>query len=260
MGCGCRRGYLRNEFAVSPLSNSPQPYHVQRALCCAVAGALQEEIRKKTGYIIQRAEGVFDVDANTSIEDLAEAFQVSIPPESTYYETVSGFVCEAFGYIPRTGDKKVIRLRRSVSDEEESGNSVRPSGPSSPIRGGKQRGEEDDFARGEEEEGREKEDDKSCPRDKDYKTFRIEVSALCGRVASGAWEDHGSCASSRWHSHVLLSAGQPSCLVLAWSRLVERTSERWRRLQLRAGRSLGTTGLAITCRGVPRRSMGWDGF
>ena len=42
----------------------------------------QEEIRKKTGYIVERAEGVFDVDANTTIEDVAEVFQVEIPPVS----------------------------------------------------------------------------------------------------------------------------------------------------------------------------------
>ena len=39
----------------------------------------QEEIRRKTGYIIQRGDGVFDVDANTSIEDLTEALEVEIP-------------------------------------------------------------------------------------------------------------------------------------------------------------------------------------
>ncbi len=43
---------------------------------------IQEEIRKKTGYVIQRADGVFDVDANTSIEDLREALEVKLPEVS----------------------------------------------------------------------------------------------------------------------------------------------------------------------------------
>jgi CBS domain containing-hemolysin-like protein len=40
---------------------------------------MQEEIRKKTGYVVQRANGVYDVDANTSIEDLTDALEVKIP-------------------------------------------------------------------------------------------------------------------------------------------------------------------------------------
>lgn len=39
----------------------------------------QEEIRKKTGYVVIRADGVFDVDANTSVEDLMEALEIVIP-------------------------------------------------------------------------------------------------------------------------------------------------------------------------------------
>jgi CBS domain containing-hemolysin-like protein len=39
----------------------------------------KEEIRKKTGYVVQRANGVYDVDANTSIEDLTDALEVKIP-------------------------------------------------------------------------------------------------------------------------------------------------------------------------------------
>jgi CBS domain containing-hemolysin-like protein len=40
---------------------------------------MQEEIRKKTGYVVQRADGVFDVDANTSIEDLADSLDIKLP-------------------------------------------------------------------------------------------------------------------------------------------------------------------------------------
>ncbi|KAM5585317.1 hypothetical protein ABKV19_004623 [Rosa sericea] len=39
----------------------------------------KEEIQKKTGYIVMRAEGVFDVDANTSIDQLSEDLNVKMP-------------------------------------------------------------------------------------------------------------------------------------------------------------------------------------
>lgn len=41
--------------------------------------ALQEEIQKKTGYVVMRAEGVFDVDANTSIDQLSEDLDIILP-------------------------------------------------------------------------------------------------------------------------------------------------------------------------------------
>ncbi|CAI5507886.1 unnamed protein product [Closterium sp. Naga37s-1] len=88
----------------------------------------KEEIRRKTGYIIQRAEGVYDVDANTTVDDLADILQVVLPPRASFYETVSGFVCEAFGYIPRTGDTKIIRLQRKESEEEEEGDGAEEGG------------------------------------------------------------------------------------------------------------------------------------
>lgn len=40
---------------------------------------MQEEIRKKTGYVVQRADGVFDIDANTAVEDLKEALEIKLP-------------------------------------------------------------------------------------------------------------------------------------------------------------------------------------
>lgn len=36
------------------------------------------------------------------------------------YETVSGFVCEAFGYIPRTGESiKVVLQKENWEDDDE---------------------------------------------------------------------------------------------------------------------------------------------
>ncbi|PIA58190.1 hypothetical protein AQUCO_00500251v1 [Aquilegia coerulea] len=76
----------------------------------------KEEIQKKTGYVVMRAEGIYDVDANTSIDQLSEDLDVKMP-EGHHYETVSGFVCEAFGYIPRTGE--VIKVLLEKEKEEE---------------------------------------------------------------------------------------------------------------------------------------------
>ncbi|GLT26521.1 hypothetical protein SLA2020_015810 [Shorea laevis] len=41
----------------------------------------KEEILKKIGYIVMRAEGVYDVDANTSIYLLSEDLYIKMPEE-----------------------------------------------------------------------------------------------------------------------------------------------------------------------------------
>lgn len=76
----------------------------------------KEEIQKKTGYVVMRAEGIFDVDANTSIDQLSEDLNIKMP-EGHQYETVSGFVCAAFGYIPRTGEFIKVVLEREDEDD-----------------------------------------------------------------------------------------------------------------------------------------------
>ncbi|KAJ3668222.1 hypothetical protein LUZ60_005015 [Juncus effusus] len=81
----------------------------------------KEEIQKKTGYIVMREDGTFDVDANTSIDQLSEELNVKIP-EGHQYETVSGFVCETFGYIPEQGGRMVVVLEKAVNHEEDNHN------------------------------------------------------------------------------------------------------------------------------------------
>ncbi|KAL0306280.1 UNVERIFIED_CONTAM: DUF21 domain-containing protein, chloroplastic [Sesamum radiatum] len=39
----------------------------------------KEEIQKKTGYVVMRAEGIYDVDANTSIDQLSEDLNIKMP-------------------------------------------------------------------------------------------------------------------------------------------------------------------------------------
>ncbi|KAG8386038.1 hypothetical protein BUALT_Bualt03G0107400 [Buddleja alternifolia] len=82
----------------------------------------KEEIQKKTGYVVMRAEGIYDVDANTSIDQLSEDLNIKMP-EGHQYETVSGFVCEAFGYIPRSGETiKVVLERENREDHDDYNN------------------------------------------------------------------------------------------------------------------------------------------
>ncbi|KAJ4981717.1 hypothetical protein NE237_032554 [Protea cynaroides] len=78
----------------------------------------KEEIQKKTGYVVMRAEGIFDVDANTSIDQLSEDLNVKMP-EGHQYETVSGYICEAFGYIPRTGESIKVTLEKADREEND---------------------------------------------------------------------------------------------------------------------------------------------
>ncbi|KAL6999152.1 DUF21 domain-containing protein, chloroplastic [Sarracenia purpurea var. burkii] len=78
----------------------------------------KEEIQKKTGYVVMRAQGVYDVDANTSIDQLSEDLYIKMP-EGHQYETVSGFICEAFGYIPRTGETIKVVLEKANREEHD---------------------------------------------------------------------------------------------------------------------------------------------
>ncbi|KAJ0798118.1 putative CBS domain, CNNM, transmembrane domain, Transporter-associated domain-containing protein [Helianthus annuus] len=81
----------------------------------------KEEIERKTGNIVKRAEGVFDVDANTSIYQLSEDLDILLP-EDHQYETVSGFICEAFGYIPRTGESIKVVLKKANEEDNDGEN------------------------------------------------------------------------------------------------------------------------------------------
>ncbi|KAG6491140.1 hypothetical protein ZIOFF_052472 [Zingiber officinale] len=78
--------------------------------------ALQDEIHRKTGYIVMKEDGIFDVDANTSIDQLSEELNIKMP-EGHQYETVSGFICEVFGYIPEEGGKIAMVLEKAIAEE-----------------------------------------------------------------------------------------------------------------------------------------------
>ncbi|GLT47984.1 hypothetical protein SLA2020_216300 [Shorea laevis] len=78
----------------------------------------KEEIQKKIGYIIMRVEGVYDVDANTSIYLPSQDLNIKMLEEHQY-ETVSGFLCEGFGYIPRAGESIIVVLKGDNQDDDD---------------------------------------------------------------------------------------------------------------------------------------------
>ncbi|GKV38433.1 hypothetical protein SLEP1_g46346 [Rubroshorea leprosula] len=78
----------------------------------------KEEIQKKIGYIVMRAEGVYDVDANTSIYLPSEDLKIKMP-EGHQSETVSGFLCQGFGCIPRAGESIKVVLKRDNQDDDD---------------------------------------------------------------------------------------------------------------------------------------------
>ncbi|GKV44941.1 hypothetical protein SLEP1_g52077 [Rubroshorea leprosula] len=65
-----------------------------------------------------RAEGVYDVDANTSIYLPSEDLNIKMPEEHQY-ETVSGFLCEGYGYIPRACESIIVVLKRDNQDDDD---------------------------------------------------------------------------------------------------------------------------------------------
>ncbi|NWF52551.1 MAG: HlyC/CorC family transporter [Nitrospirae bacterium] len=61
--------------------------------------------------VIQISEGVFRIDASISIRDLKEDHELEIP-ESTEYETLSGFLLTTLQRIPKIGDVVEIEGKR----------------------------------------------------------------------------------------------------------------------------------------------------
>eukprot|EP00897_Mesotaenium_endlicherianum_P006359 jgi/Mesen1/5751/ME000292S04827 len=83
-------------------------------------GTVGEEIRNKTGYIQRRGEGVYDVDTSTSVDFFEEQLELNLSSEqdSYHFDTVSGFVCQIFGHIPRTGEAMDVMLKVREDDEK----------------------------------------------------------------------------------------------------------------------------------------------
>jgi len=67
-----------------------------------IVGEIRDEYDTESP-VIQISEGVYIVDASISIRDLKEDYKIEIP-ESTEYETLSGFLLTTLQKIPKVGD------------------------------------------------------------------------------------------------------------------------------------------------------------
>lgn len=81
--------------------------------CLFPLGVMQEEIQRKTGYIVMRDDGTFDVDANTSIDQLSEELNIKIPEVCKFYSHAGSF------HLWRTLDA-INKLPSSQSDKFKS--------------------------------------------------------------------------------------------------------------------------------------------
>ena len=69
-----------------------------------IVGEIQDEFDDdEDDQIIEMGQGIYLCDARTSIDDINERLQLSLPDEET--ETIGGFVFEQFGRIPNNQEK-----------------------------------------------------------------------------------------------------------------------------------------------------------
>ncbi len=67
----------------------------------SIFGNIQDEYDEEEEDIEELNEGIFNLDGNTDIEDVAEELDVTFPDED--YDTISGFLIDLLGYIPEDG-------------------------------------------------------------------------------------------------------------------------------------------------------------
>jgi putative hemolysin len=80
-----------------------------------IVGEIRDEYDVESP-VVQLSDKTFLVDASTSIRDLKEDYSIEIP-ESTEYETLSGFLLTALQRIPKVGDVVEIERKRITISE-----------------------------------------------------------------------------------------------------------------------------------------------
>jgi putative hemolysin len=80
-----------------------------------IVGEIRDEYDVESP-VIQISEGVYHVDASMSIRDLKEDYKIEIP-ESTEYETLSGFLLATFQKMPKVGDVVEIEGKKITISE-----------------------------------------------------------------------------------------------------------------------------------------------
>ena len=72
-----------------------------------LVGNIEDEYDQNTRDITKRADGSYLINAKILVDQLNEELAISLP-ESDEYDSVGGFICDHFGYIPTVGEE--IRL------------------------------------------------------------------------------------------------------------------------------------------------------
>lgn len=54
-------------------------FKIKQLVVYLLFNVLQDEIQRKTGYIVMKEDGIFDVDSNTSIDQLSEELNIKMP-------------------------------------------------------------------------------------------------------------------------------------------------------------------------------------
>ena len=80
-----------------------------------IVGEIRDEYDTESP-VIQLSDGTFFVDASISTRDLKEDYKIEIP-ESTEYETLSGFLLTALQRIPKIGDVVEVEGKRITISE-----------------------------------------------------------------------------------------------------------------------------------------------
>src|SRR4030042_2168455 len=80
-----------------------------------IVGEIRDEYDTESP-VIKLSDGTFFVDASISLRDLKEDYKIEIP-ESTEYETLSGFLFTALQKIPKIGDVVKIEGKRITISE-----------------------------------------------------------------------------------------------------------------------------------------------
>jgi CBS domain containing-hemolysin-like protein len=84
-----------------------------------IVGEIYDETDKtdKLLNILDRGNGVYDVDAKTNLDELSEALKLTFTEGS--YETVGGYVSDLFGCIPEVYAAMQIELPIVMDDDAE---------------------------------------------------------------------------------------------------------------------------------------------
>jgi CBS domain containing-hemolysin-like protein len=69
-----------------------------------LVGNIEDEYDHNTREITQRSDGTYLINAKVLVDQLNDELALSLP-ESDEYDSIGGFICDHFGYIPAVGEE-----------------------------------------------------------------------------------------------------------------------------------------------------------